>query len=85
MEQILVAIPVISTVVLSVAQLLKQVVVNHRWLPLWNVVLGILLGMLFAGTILHDELAIYAWAGGISGLAAGGFYDLGNSFVRKGE
>lgn len=77
MERILTATAVIGMVVLAGTQVLKQVISDNKWLPLLNVVLGLGIGLVYAGTIVRGEYAIYGWAGAISGLSAGGFYDLG--------
>lgn len=76
MNEILTATAVIGAVVLGVTQLAKQVVSDNKWLPILNVILGVATGVLYATTITQTSIAIYAWAGAISGLGAGGFYDL---------
>lgn len=77
MTAILAAVAVISVIILAVTQMVKQIVPDNKYLPIINVVIGIAVGILYAMTIEHGQLAIYGWAGAISGLAAGGFYDLG--------
>lgn len=78
MENILTAATVIVPVVLAATGLVKKVVVNdNKWLPAINLVIGILLGVVYAATIVGGDYELYGWAGFISGLAAGGFYDLG--------
>lgn len=76
MENILTATAVIGTVILASTQMVKQVVSDNKWLPILNVAIGIFIGLIYAYTIVGGELAVYAWAGAISGLGAGGFYDL---------
>lgn len=76
MEQILTATAVISVIILASTQMIKQVVSDNKWLPILNVVIGIFIGLIYAYTIVKGDLAVYAWAGAISGLGAGGFYDL---------
>ncbi|EME3544816.1 hypothetical protein QUO85_002597, partial [Enterococcus faecium] len=34
------------------------------------------IGISYALTIIHGEVATYAWAGILAGMSAGGFYDL---------
>lgn len=76
MNEILTATAIIGAVVLASTQLVKQVVTDNKWLPIINVIIGIGIGMLYAVTIVKSDIAIFAWAGAISGLGAGGFYDL---------
>lgn len=75
MNEILAAATIIGAVVAGVTQMVKQTDINNKWLPFINVGIGIILGVLYATTIVGGDLAIYAWAGAISGMAAGGFYD----------
>lgn len=76
MNEILLAASVIGAIVMAVTQMVKQVVEDNKWLPIVNVVIGILVGVVYAVTIVKGDIAIYAWAGALSGLGAGGFYDL---------
>lgn len=76
MNEILTATAIIGAVILATTQMIKQVVSDYKWLPILNVLIGIAIGMIYALTIVKGDLAIYAWAGAISGLGAGGFYDL---------
>lgn len=76
MNEILLAASVIGAIVMAVTQMVKQVVEDNKWLPIVNVVIGILVGVVYAVTIVKSDIAIYAWAGALSGLGAGGFYDL---------
>lgn len=76
MDEILTATSVISVVVLGVTQIIKQTAINNKWLPFLNVVFGLIIGISYALTVVHGEIAIYAWAGILAGMSAGGFYDL---------
>lgn len=76
MNEILTATAIIGAVILAATQMIKQVVTDNKWLPILNVVIGIVIGLIYALTIVKGDLAVYAWAGAISGLGAGGFYDL---------
>lgn len=76
MDNILTATGVIGAIIFGSTQLIKQVVPDNKWLPILNVVIGIFIGLAYAYTMVGGELAVYAWAGAISGLGAGGFYDL---------
>lgn len=76
MNEILTATAVIGAVILASTQMIKQVVNDNKWLPILNVLIGIAIGVVYALTIVNGEVPVYAWAGAISGLGAGGFYDL---------
>ncbi|MGG5340154.1 hypothetical protein IGJ48_002866 [Enterococcus pernyi] len=76
MDEILTATSVISVIVLGVTQIVKQTAINNKWLPFLNVVFGLIIGTSYALTVVHGEIAIYAWAGILAGMSAGGFYDL---------
>lgn len=76
MDEILTATSVISVIVLGVTQIIKQTAINNKWLPFLNVVFGLIIGISYALTVVHGEVAIYAWAGILAGMSAGGFYDL---------
>ena len=77
MEEILVALSVIGVIVTAVTQLTKSMFSNKKYLPIYNVIIGIVLGLLYAYTITKGDYSIYGWAGALAGLGAGGFYDLG--------
>ncbi len=84
MTEILTAASIIGAVVLGVTQLIKKQIPDNKWLPVINVIAGIFIGLIFAVTINGSgALAIYGWAGALSGLAAGGFYDLGAGFMKE--
>jgi hypothetical protein len=56
---------------------------NNKWLPIINIVLGtVVVGVVYALTMVPGELIVFGWAGFLSGLAAGGFYDLGAGFIK---
>ena len=82
MEHILTAATVIVGVVMAVTGLVKQMIPDNKWLPIINIVLGTAVGILYAATMAPDQLVVFGWAGFLSGLAAGGFYDLGAGFVK---
>ena len=76
MDEILTATSVIGAVVLGMTQIVKQTAINNKWLPFLNVVFGLIIGTSYALTIVQGDIAIYAWAGILAGMSAGGFYDL---------
>lgn len=77
MDNILVAVTVVSAVILGVTGAVKTIVNDNKYLPFINVVIGIGIGLIYAVTIVNGDVAVYAWAGAIAGLSAGGFYDFG--------
>lgn len=85
MTEILAASSIITPLVVGVTGLIKTQMKEYKLLPVINVIAGILLGVLFAVTLAPQDLAIYARAGAVSGLAAGGLFDLGNSVIQSEE
>lgn len=82
MEHILTAATVIVGVVMAVTGLVKQMIPNNKLLPVINILLGTTVGVVYAATMVPDQLIVFGWAGFLSGLAAGGFYDLGAGFIK---
>lgn len=76
MDEILTATSVIGAVVLGMTQIVKQTAIDNKWLPFLNVIFGLIIGISYALTIVQGDIAIYAWAGILAGMSAGGFYDL---------
>ena len=81
MEPILAAASIIGAIVLGATQMIKQTSINNKWLPFLNVLIGIVIGAGYALSFLPTEIIVYAWAGGLAGMAAGGFYDLKSNGV----
>lgn len=82
MEHILTAATVIVGVVMAVTGLVKKMIPDNKWLPIINIVLGVVIGLVYAASMVPDQLIVFGWAGFLSGLAAGGFYDLGAGFIK---
>lgn len=76
MNEILTAATVIVPVVIGATAAVKTQISDNKVLPIVNVAIGIFIGVIYALSIVKGDVAIYAWAGAISGLSAGGFYDL---------
>lgn len=85
MEHILTAATVITGSVMGVTGLVKQMIPNNKWLPVINIFLGTAVGIVYAATMVPDQLIVFGWAGFLSGLAAGGFYDLGAGFIKDNK
>lgn len=79
MENILTAASVIGVIVAGVTQMIKQTPINNKLLPFLNVLLGVVIGVGYALSFLPSEVIVYAWAGGLAGMSACGFYDLGTN------
>lgn len=77
MEDILLALSVIGVIVTAVTQLTKSMFSNKKYLPIYNIILGVAIGLIYAYTIVKGDYSVYGWAGALAGLGAGGFYDLG--------
>ena len=75
MYEILVMATIITPVTSGIVQAVKITNrVKKQYLPLLAILIGIGLGA--AATFLQHELLIRCWAGGISGLAATGLFEL---------
>ncbi len=84
MVEILAMATVIAPVTGGVLQAIKKATeVNKRYIPLMAVVLGVGLGA--AAYFLDADLGLRLWAGGISGLAATGLFELGKNTVEGDE
>lgn len=82
MEHILTAATVIVGVVMAVTGLVKKMIPDNKLLPVINIFLGTAVGIVYAATMVPDQMIVFGWAGFLSGLAAGGFYDLGAGFIK---
>lgn len=82
MEHILTAATVITGTVMGVTGLVKKMIPDNKLLPVINILLGTAVGIVYAATMVPDQLIVFGWAGFLSGLAAGGFYDLGAGFIK---
>ena len=85
MKEILIAASIIVPLVVGATGLIKTQLNNYRILPVINVITGILLGILFAMSFTPEEIILYAWAGFVAGLAAGGLFDLGVSVFDQDD
>lgn len=81
MENILTATTVIGAIVLGATQIIKQTSINNKLLPFLNILIGVLIGIGYALSFVPADVIVYAWAGGLAGMSAGGFYDLKSNGV----
>lgn len=78
MVEILAMASIIAPVTSGVVQAIKKASgVNKRYLPLIAIIIGILLGL--ASTFMNLPMVEMMWAGGISGLASVGLFELGKN------
>ena len=82
MVEILAMATVIAPVTAGVVEAVKRATqVDNRYLPAVATILGMGLGA--AAYFLDAELGLRVWAGGISGLASVGLFELGKQTVDK--
>jgi len=86
MTEILAMATVITPIVSGVVEAVKRATsVNDNLLPIVAILIGVILGTL-ATFVVDIDIASRIWAGGISGLAATGLFELGKNVkdeVRK--
>ncbi len=83
MVEILALATVIAPVTGGLVQAVKNATqIKKRYFPLMAVGVGLVLGA--AAYFLDAELGIRLWAGGVSGLASVGLFELGKN-VKNGE
>jgi len=84
MTEILMMATIIAPITGGVVQMIKTATnINKRYLPALAILVGIMLGA-FA-YFLGAEVGVRMWAGGISGLAATGLFELGKNTVDNGK
>lgn len=82
MEEILMIATVIAPVTAGVSEAIKKgFKPDKRYMPLIAVLLGVLLGA--AAYFVDAEIGLRMWAGGISGLAATGLFELGKNTKKE--
>lgn len=82
MVEILAIATVIAPVTAGTVEAIKRATgVNKRYLPLAAAVIGMLIGA--AAYFLDADIGLRIWAGGISGLAATGLFELGKNATES--
>lgn len=82
MTEILMMASIIAPITGAVVQMIKKATrVNKRYLPAVATLVGIFLGIV--AYFLDAEIGLRMWAGGISGLAATGLFELGKNSVNN--
>jgi len=81
MTEILAMATVIAPITWGVLQVVKHATkVNKRYIPLLALIVGVVLGLI--ATFLDADITIRMWAGGISGLASTGLFELGKNTIK---
>jgi len=77
MEQVLVVMSVLVPIIAGLTQVVKQYV-REKYYALVPLIIGLLLGPAY--TVFSPDRSVWelVWAGGLAGLAAGGFYSVQN-------
>lgn len=83
MQQILITATFLAPLIVGLTALIKTQLNDFRFLPVINVIAGILLGLFYAMSFIQEDIVLYAWAGFVAGLAAGGLFDLGSSVIHS--
>ena len=84
MTEILAMATVLMGITSGVVQAVKKATqVNKRYLPVVATVLGMGLGA--AAYFLDAEIGLRVWAGGVSGLASVGLFELGKNTKGEGK
>ncbi|MEI3607703.1 holin [Pseudogracilibacillus sp. SE30717A] len=84
MFEVLAMATAIAAVTSGVVQAIKKTEkINKRYMPLVAILVGLILGAL--ALFMDIGLVERLWAGGISGLAATGLFELGKNTVESGD
>lgn len=83
MDNVIAAATLIIPLTLGVSQIVKVYFGGKKILPVINLILGVVIGFAWAWSFAPNEILTFVWGGAISGMAAGGFFDLGSNIVDK--
>lgn len=84
MVEILAMATVIAPITAGLVEAIKKATgINKKYLPIAATLIGILIGA--AAYFLDTEIGLRIWAGGISGLAATGLFELGKNTVKSSD
>ena len=77
MDKILTCATVLTPIVAGVVEILKRFTpATGKVLPILGVISGVAIGALYGATINGGDIAVFMWAGAISGMSAVGVYEL---------
>lgn len=84
MFEILAGATLIAPVIMGVVQAVKKAGnISKRYLPLVAIAIGMILGGL--ALFIDPSLSVRLWAGGISGLASVGLFELGKNSIENDD
>ncbi|HEX5519567.1 MAG TPA: holin [Candidatus Nitrosocosmicus sp.] len=84
MIEILALATIIAPLTTAFVEVIKKATgINERYYPLLAVLFGIILGG--GAYFLVDDLGLRMWAGGVSGLASVGLFELGKNTTKGDE
>lgn len=77
MQQILITAGIIAPIISAIVNVVKtQFNLNGKQVSTLALVLGVVVGLTYAATIVRGDYAVYGWGGLIAGLSAIGYYEL---------
>ena len=77
MQQILITAGIVAPIISAIVNVVKtQFKVDGKQVSALALVLGIIVGLTYAATIVRGDYAVYGWGGLIAGLSAIGYYEL---------
>lgn len=77
MTTILIAATVVAPVISAVVNVAKvQLNLDGKFVSGLAIFIGLIIGLVYALTIVHGQYAEYAWGGLIAGLSAIGYYEI---------
>lgn len=77
MQQILITAGIVAPIISAIINVVKtQFKLDGKQVSALALGLGIIVGIAYAATIVHDDYAAYGWGGLIAGLSAIGYYEL---------
>ena len=86
MTVILIAATVVAPVISALVNVAKeQFGLNGKLVSRLAILIGVLVGLAYAFTIVHGQYAEYSWGGLIAGLSAIGYYEIAFKEGGNGE
>lgn len=77
MQQILITAGIVAPIISAIVNVVKtQFKLDGKQVSALALVLGIIVGLTYAATIVRGDYAVYGWGGLIAGLSAIGYYEL---------
>ena len=77
MQQILITAGIVAPIISAIVNVVKtQFKLDGKQVSALALVLGIIVGLTYAATIVRGDYAVYGWGGLIAGLSAISYYEL---------